>query len=36
LPRGRELQGPMLAEFEHERDRLDNIMARKPARVATK
>ncbi|HEX5211577.1 MAG TPA: M23 family metallopeptidase [Pseudolabrys sp.] len=36
LPRGRELQGPMLAEFEHERDRFDNIMSRKPARVATK
>jgi murein DD-endopeptidase MepM/ murein hydrolase activator NlpD len=35
LPRGRELQGPMLAEFERERDRLDNIMSRKPARVAS-
>ena len=35
LPRGRELQGPMLASFEQERDRLDGIMARKPARVAT-
>ena len=35
LPRGRELQGPMLAEFEQERDRLDNIMSRKPARVAS-
>jgi hypothetical protein len=35
LPRGRELQGPMLGEFEQERDRLDNIMSRKPARVAS-
>ncbi|MEI9803711.1 MAG: M23 family metallopeptidase [Pseudolabrys sp.] len=35
LPRGRELQGPMLAAFENERERLDNIMARKPARVAS-
>ena len=35
LPRGRELQGPMLASFEQERERLDGIMARKPARVAT-
>ena len=35
LPRGRELQGPVLAEFEQERGRLDNIMARKPARVAS-
>ena len=34
LPRGRELQGPMLASFEQERERLDGIMARKPARVA--
>ena len=34
LPRGRELQGPMLAGFEQERERLDGIMARKPARVA--
>ena len=36
LPRGRELQGPMLAVFEQERERLDGIMARTPARVATK
>jgi murein DD-endopeptidase MepM/ murein hydrolase activator NlpD len=36
LPRGRELQGPMLATFEQERARLDSIMARKPARVATR
>ena len=34
LPRGRELHGPTLAAFEQERDRLDSIMARKPARVA--
>ncbi len=35
LPRGRELQGPMLTAFEGERERLDGIMARKPARVAS-
>ena len=35
LPRGRELQGSMMASFEKERERLDGIMARKPARVAT-
>jgi murein DD-endopeptidase MepM/ murein hydrolase activator NlpD len=35
LPRGRELQGPILASFDQERERLDNIMARKPARVAS-
>jgi hypothetical protein len=35
LPRGRELQGKMLADFDQERDRLDGIMARKPARVAS-
>jgi murein DD-endopeptidase MepM/ murein hydrolase activator NlpD len=35
LPRGRELQGPILAGFDLERERLDNIMARKPARVAS-
>jgi murein DD-endopeptidase MepM/ murein hydrolase activator NlpD len=35
LPRGRELQGPMLTSFDQERERLDNIMARKPARVAS-
>ncbi len=35
LPRGRELQGPMMANFEQERERLDGIMARKPARVAS-
>jgi len=35
LPRGRVLEGGMLANFEQERERLDNIMARKPARVAS-
>ncbi len=35
LPRGRELSGTMMASFEHERERLDGIMARKPARVAS-
>jgi murein DD-endopeptidase MepM/ murein hydrolase activator NlpD len=35
LPRGRELEGPMLANFEQERARLDGIMARRPARVAS-
>ena len=35
LPRGRELQGPILNAFETERERLDGIMARKPARVAS-
>jgi murein DD-endopeptidase MepM/ murein hydrolase activator NlpD len=34
LPRGRELQGPILATFDQSRERLDNILARKPARVA--
>ncbi|HEX3162008.1 MAG TPA: peptidoglycan DD-metalloendopeptidase family protein [Pseudolabrys sp.] len=34
LPRGRVLEGQMLAGFEQERERLDGIMARKPARVA--
>jgi len=36
LPRGRELEGPMLAAFEQERERLDEIIARKPARVAAR
>ena len=36
LPRGRELQGPLLTAFEQERERLDAIMARKPARVAVR
>ena len=35
LPRGRVLEGAMLANFEQERERLDGIMARKPARVAS-
>jgi murein DD-endopeptidase MepM/ murein hydrolase activator NlpD len=35
LPRGRELQGPVLAAFEKERERFDGLMARNPARVAT-
>ena len=35
LPRGRVLEGPLLASFEQERERLDGIMARKPARVAS-
>ena len=35
LPRGRVLEGPLLAGFEQERERLDGIMARKPARVAS-
>ncbi len=35
LPRGRALDGPILATFEKERDRLDGIMIRKPAQVAT-
>jgi murein DD-endopeptidase MepM/ murein hydrolase activator NlpD len=34
LPRGRELQGPMLATFERERQRTDNIMTRAPMRTA--
>jgi len=35
LPRGRELHGTELAAFEQERERLDGIMARQPARVAS-
>jgi murein DD-endopeptidase MepM/ murein hydrolase activator NlpD len=35
LPRGRVLEGPLLAGFDKERERLDGIMARKPARVAS-
>ncbi len=35
LPRGRVLEGPLLASFDQERERLDGIMARKPARVAS-
>jgi murein DD-endopeptidase MepM/ murein hydrolase activator NlpD len=36
LPRGRELQGPVLTAFEQARERLDSILARKPARVAAR
>jgi murein DD-endopeptidase MepM/ murein hydrolase activator NlpD len=37
LPRGRVLDGPALASFDRERERLDNIMARKiTPRVATR
>ena len=35
LPRGRVLEGALLAGFDKERERLDGIMARKPARVAS-
>jgi murein DD-endopeptidase MepM/ murein hydrolase activator NlpD len=35
LPRGRSLDGPLLANFETERDRLDNIMKKMPARIAS-
>jgi murein DD-endopeptidase MepM/ murein hydrolase activator NlpD len=34
LPRGRELEGTVLGGFEHERDRLDGMMAQSPSRVA--
>ncbi len=34
LPRGRALDGPILADFEKERDRLDGMMTKAPARVA--
>jgi murein DD-endopeptidase MepM/ murein hydrolase activator NlpD len=37
LPRGRVLEGPILAGFEKERDRVEGMMVRKPgapARVA--
>jgi murein DD-endopeptidase MepM/ murein hydrolase activator NlpD len=34
LPRGRELAGQMLNTFERERNRIDSIMTRAPARVA--
>jgi murein DD-endopeptidase MepM/ murein hydrolase activator NlpD len=36
LPRGRELRNSILTAFEQERERLDSIIARKPARVATR
>ncbi len=34
LPRGRALEGQILATFEKERDRLDGMMIRKPSQVA--
>jgi murein DD-endopeptidase MepM/ murein hydrolase activator NlpD len=34
LPRGRVLEGPILAGFDHERDRLETILSRAPGRVA--
>ena len=35
LPRGRELHGPVLTAFEQERARIDDIVSRKPSRVAS-
>jgi len=35
LPRGRALDGPVLGAFEKERERLDSMMAREPARLAS-
>jgi murein DD-endopeptidase MepM/ murein hydrolase activator NlpD len=35
LPRGRELHGPALASFEQERVRIDDIVSRKPSRIAS-
>jgi murein DD-endopeptidase MepM/ murein hydrolase activator NlpD len=34
LPRGRVLEGPVLAAFERERERIDGMMSQAPARVA--
>jgi murein DD-endopeptidase MepM/ murein hydrolase activator NlpD len=34
LPRGRVLEGPLLAHFDQERDRIEAILARSNARVA--
>jgi murein DD-endopeptidase MepM/ murein hydrolase activator NlpD len=34
LPRGRALDGPVMANFEQERDRLDGMMTRNPGRLA--
>jgi murein DD-endopeptidase MepM/ murein hydrolase activator NlpD len=34
LPRGRVLEGPMLAKFNEERDRIDNMMGGGPTRTA--
>ncbi|HVV80332.1 MAG TPA: M23 family metallopeptidase [Pseudolabrys sp.] len=36
LPRGRELEGTMLAKFEQDRQQTDSILAQKPARVAVR
>jgi murein DD-endopeptidase MepM/ murein hydrolase activator NlpD len=33
LPRGRVLDGPVLASFERERDRLDDMMSKSPSRM---
>ena len=35
LPRGRVLEGPVLAEFDQERERLDRMMTRPAARMAS-
>jgi murein DD-endopeptidase MepM/ murein hydrolase activator NlpD len=34
LPRGRALEGQVLANFDRERERLDGIMVQRPARIA--
>jgi hypothetical protein len=34
LPRGRVLEGPLLSDFDLERDRLDGMMSRPASRVA--
>jgi murein DD-endopeptidase MepM/ murein hydrolase activator NlpD len=34
LPRGRVLEGPLLASFEKDREHVDGVMARSPARLA--
>jgi len=34
LPRGRALDGQVLANFDRERERIDGFMAQRPARVA--
>ncbi len=35
LPRGRELRGPVLTAFEQERTHIDDIVSRKPSRLAS-
>jgi murein DD-endopeptidase MepM/ murein hydrolase activator NlpD len=35
LPRGRELRGPVLTAFEQERAHIDDIVSRKPSRLAS-